>query len=76
MSAANIGLLVSDAWAKTLTETPWHADLNWFSPHVTYRERLDRTPRNCYGEAIPQRVILDNNLRRLAHRFNPARLPQ
>jgi hypothetical protein len=60
---------VAEEWERTLQETPdpWKAygEGPPFGPRLTYRERLDRQPRNGEGALIPRIVTVRRNLRRL-----------
>lgn len=70
MANPNIGSIVNEAYEQAIRETPAPYDDSILSGHfrfsnLTYRERLDRQPRNRLGERIPRIVIVRHNLRRL-----------
>ncbi len=74
----NVGEMVSAAWEEALRESPDPfdaGDIFRFGSRLTYRERLDRVPRNCYGEIIPRIVLVRRNLRQLTRPVHPPRLP-
>lgn len=62
----NLSQILADAWERELRETPdiyW--GLPWGEGQLTYRDLIDRQPKNCYGELIPRIVTVRRNLRRL-----------
>lgn len=71
---------VAAAWETALREmpNPWDCDLlNEFfgHPRTTYRERLDRQPRNAFGELIPRIATVRRHLRQLGKPRQSPRLP-
>ena len=75
---ANYGRLIAEAWDLALVESPspWD-DIRelLLGGRVSYRERLDRQPRNVHGDLIPRIVTVRRNLRRLGKPRHAPRLP-
>lgn len=72
--------LVASAWAQAIEESPNPWDSTWGmglfgEPRRTYRERLDRQPRNAHGDLIPRIVTVRRNLRALGKPQRAPRLP-
>lgn len=83
MAQPNIGQIISDVWDDLMrtTEDPFMSGYDIFA-HLfgarrrTYREILDRTRRNHYGDVIPRIVTIRRNLMRLGPtRLSASRLP-
>lgn len=80
MARPNLAQLVAEAWQWECENAPCHNG-EWLyyqltrEPLPSYRERLDRQPRNCYGELIPRIRTVQYNLIRLGNiRLDPKRL--
>ncbi len=77
----NIADIVVAAWDRALRESPDPFDdiyalypiLGYTPP--SYRERLDRLPRNCFGDIIPRIVTVKRNIRLLGKPRHPPKLP-
>ena len=71
--------IVARAWEQTMRESPaieFGAFL--WGQQPTYRERLDKQPKNWHGELIPRIVTVRRHLRFEMNgnpRLDPKRLP-
>lgn len=65
MANPHLSQIIAAAWEEQLRETPDpfnNPDL-FGGPRLTYRERLDQQPINCFGQLIPRIVTVRRNIR-------------